>query len=262
MNILKWGGLACVLALGAMVPVLPAAADDSPLKIGVDGSYPPFSQTGKGGKLTGFDIDIANALCEEIKARCELVPMGNWADVIPAVEAGKYDFAVASMSITDERLKRIDFTNKYYQAPAKFVAKDGTKVASIADLAGKRIGVQEGTTHSDFLLARFTGTARITTYPTLDAALEDLEKGRLDVVMGDSLALEVGFLETKAGKGFAFVGPDFSEPAWFGMGNGIALPKQRDALREKLNRAISNLRSDGRYQTIAAKYFQFDIYGQ
>lgn len=233
------------------------------LKIGVDGRYPPFSAIDKGGKLSGFDVEIARALCERIRAKCDLVVMENWAEVLPSVEAGRYDAVVASMSITEERLRRVAFTNKYYQVPAKFVAKKGSKIGpTMADLAGKRIGVQSGTTHADFVKGQLAGTARIREYPTLPAALDQLERGELDVVLADSLALKIGFLDAKEGKEYEFVGPAFSNPRYFGMGNGIALPKSRIDLKLKLNQAIAAIRADGTYQKIAGKYFDFDIYGE
>jgi arginine/ornithine transport system substrate-binding protein len=220
------------------------------LRIGVDGRYPPFSTIDKGGKLSGFDVDIARALCERIQAKCELVVMENWAEVLPSVEAGRYDAVVASMSITEERLRRVAFTNKYYQVPAKFVARKGAKVTGPGDLAGKRIGVQGGTTHADFVRSQLGGSARVREFPTLPAALDQLERGELDLVLADSLALQAGFLNSKEGKDYEFVGPAFSNPRFFGMGNGIALPKGRTDLKTRLNQAIAAIRADGTYQKI------------
>src|SRR5690606_36384301 len=128
-----------------------ASAQDLTLKIGTEGAYPPFNNLTADGKLEGFDIDIANALCEEMKAKCEFVTQ-DWDGIIPALQAGKFDAIIASMSITEKRKKQIDLTNKYYNTPpAVAVTKDST-IADVtpAGLAGKSIGVQGSTTHSNF----------------------------------------------------------------------------------------------------------------
>src|SRR3954467_14777223 len=101
---------AFALSIGA------ANAEDKVLKIGTEGAYPPFNNLTADGKLVGFDVDIAQALCDEMKVKCEFVPQ-DWDGIMPAVQAGKCDAIVASMSITDERKKKVDFTNKYYNTP-------------------------------------------------------------------------------------------------------------------------------------------------
>ena len=251
--------LGIVLALAAGGP---AAAQGGVLRIGIDGTYPPFSSVEKGGKLTGFDVDIAQALCKQMQAKCQLVKMKDWYNLIPSIQAGEFDVVVASMSITPERQQKIDFTDRYYTTPVKLVARQGSGIAGTpASLQGRRLGVQRGTTHETYALAKLGGIAQLQSFDTLDQALGELAAGRLDVVMGDSLALLKGFLAEKRGKGFEFVGPEFTDPAYFGAGLGIALPKQRDELRNRLNQALAEIRANGTYRTIAAKYFPFDIYG-
>src|SRR3546814_11487332 len=98
------------------------------VRIGVEGAYPPFSEVTPDGKLVGFDIDIANALCEEMKVECELITQ-DWDGIIPALQARKYDAIIASMPITDERKEKVDFTNQYNTTTAKFVPKKGTGIA-------------------------------------------------------------------------------------------------------------------------------------
>ena len=121
------------------------------LQIAVEGEYPPFNTTDKKGRLVGFDVDIANALCKSINASCVLVKQ-RWDRMIPDLVAGKYDLVVSSMSITAERRQKIDFTDPYYQSPAKFVAKKGTDLTiSPAGLKGQRIGVQRATIHEQYL---------------------------------------------------------------------------------------------------------------
>ena len=122
--------------------VVNAQVDSKKLRIGVEGAYPPFSQMGADGKLVGFDIDIANAICKEMKADCTLVTQ-DFDGMIPGLLAKKIDAVIASMSITEERKRSVDFSEKYYQTPGRFVAKADSKLEVTAEgLKGKRIGVQ------------------------------------------------------------------------------------------------------------------------
>lgn len=253
------------LALASMVVAATtggALAQGGVIKIGIDGSYPPFSNVEKGGKMSGFDVEIAQALCLQMKAKCQLVKMKDWYNLLPSIQSGEFDAVVASMSITPERLEKIAFTDRYYTTPVKLVAKKGSRIAGTPDsLTGRKIGVQIATTHEAFVAAQLGTRTNIVRFDTLDAALTSLGAGKVDAVMADALALQKGFLATKEGKGFEFIGPEFSDPAYFGPGIGIGLPKQKDELRQRMNLALAEIRANGTYQTIAAKYFQFDIYG-
>ena len=230
------------------------------VRIGTEGAYPPFNAIDSDGNLVGFDVDIANALCAAAELTCEFV-VQDWDGIIPGLIAKKYDAIVASMSITEERKEKVDFTKKYYNTPAKFVAKDGASFDfSEAGLAGKAIGVQRATIHENFLRDNFK-QSDIRAYATQDEANQDLVSGRVELVLADSVALLDGFLSTDAGQGYGFVGPSYSDPQWFGEGIGIAVRKGEDELREKLNAAIDQIRADGTYKTINEKYFDFDVYG-
>jgi lysine-arginine-ornithine-binding protein len=236
------------------------AQDQRQVKIGTEGAYPPFNSIDTDGQLVGFDIDIAKALCAAANFECEFV-VQDWDGIIPGLIAKKYDAIVASMSITDKRREVVDFTNKYYLTPAKFVAAKGADFDfTPAGLAGRTIGVQRATTHENFARAQFPEAA-VRTYATQDEANADLVSGRLDLVMADSVALFEGFLKTDPGKEFAFVGPDYHDPKYHGEGAGIALRKGEDDLRLAFDQAIEKIRADGTYQAINQKYFDFDVYG-
>jgi arginine/ornithine transport system substrate-binding protein len=256
------GRLALALAALMLLGGQAAQAAGQALRIGVDGTYPPFSEVAKGGEFSGFDVEIAKALCEHMEVECRLVALDNWATVMPDLNAGKYDAVVASMSITPERQQRVDFTKKYYHAPAVFIARKGT-VPSFSEEAmkGRKVGVQRSTTHDGFLAGRYGGHCEITRFDTLGKALDALVAGEVELVMADSLALQKGFLQTRAGRDFAIVGPSFTDPYWFGSGNGIALPKGSADLKARFDRAIDALLANGTYKTIASRYFPFDIYG-
>ncbi|BCX17032.1 MAG: ABC transporter substrate-binding protein [Geminicoccaceae bacterium] len=254
---------ALLLVAGALaLAATPLAAKDwKKIRIGVEGAYPPFSEVGPDGKLKGFDIDIAYALCAKIGAECELV-MQDWDGMIPALLAKKFDAIVASMSITEERKKRVDFTDKYYQTPARFVRKKGSGIEITKEgLKGKRIGVQRATIHDNYLTDNYGDTVEIVRYGTQDEANLDMLAGRVDLLLADSIALLDGFLKTEKGKDFEFVGPELRDKKWFGEGAGIAVRKEDQDLKRLLNEAIKAIRADGTYDAIAKKYFDFDIYG-
>jgi lysine-arginine-ornithine-binding protein len=247
--------IAAVLALG-----LSFSASAETLRIGVEGAYKPFSWKEADGTLKGFDIDIAMALCAEMKRDCKLVEQ-DWDGIIPALLAKKYDAIIASMSITDERKKRVDFSNKYYNTPGKFVTAKGSGLKiSKSGLDGKRVGVQRGTTHQCNLEKLYPG-AEVVMYATQEEVFQDLAIGRIDAQISDSIAADEGFLMTDSGKDYEFVGADQTDRECYGEGAGIAIRKNDGKLRDAFNKAIKAIRQDGTYQKINAKYFDFDIYG-
>ena len=252
-------GLMAAAAL-AMLATSVHAQDKRKVKIGTEGAYPPFNSIDTDGKLVGFDIDIAKALCAAANFECEFV-VQDWDGIIPGLLAKKYDAIVASMSITEQRKEVVDFTNKYYLTPAKFIGAKGSEFDfSPEGLAGVAIGVQRATTHENFARAKFP-EADVRPYATQDEANADLVSGRIDLVMANSVALLEGFLKTDAGKDFEFVGPDYYDPKYHGEGAGIAIRKGEDDLRLALDEAIDQIRADGTYQAINEKYFDFDVYG-
>ena len=238
------------------------AMEKMKVRMGTEGAYAPFNAVDKDGKLYGFDIDIGNAICAAANFECSWVTQ-NWDGIIPGLIAEKFDTIIASMSITEERKKKVDFTKKYYSTPARFVTADANKGVEItkANLKDKVIGVQEGTVSDHFVTDNFGDTAKIKRYEKQDQANLDLTSGRLDYVFADSVVLSDGFLKTPRGKGYGFVGPNYSDQKWFGEGIGIAVRKGEDKLREAINAAIAKIRADGTYAKIQAKYFDFDVYG-
>ncbi|MBZ8134166.1 ABC transporter substrate-binding protein [Afifella sp. IM 167] len=251
--------LAAAAALLAIAAV-PAAAQEK-IRIGTEGAYPPFNELTSDGKLQGFDIDIAKALCDEMKVECEFVTQ-DWEGIIPALLAGKYDAIIASMSITDERKEKVDFTNKYYNTPpAIAVAKDSDMTeATEESMQGKALGAQASTTHSNYAQAHFSG-ADIKLYPTADEYKLDLSSGRLDAVIDDVVVLSE-WVKSEDGACCKILTTLPIDPVINGEGAGIALRKGEDELREKFNTAILALRENGKYKEINDKYFDFDVYGE
>ncbi|CAK2747429.1 lysine/arginine/ornithine ABC transporter periplasmic binding protein [Vibrio crassostreae] len=230
------------------------------VRFGIEGAYPPFSWTEADGSLKGFDVDMANALCTEMQVKCKIVAQ-DWDGIIPSLLARKYDAIIAAMSITEERKKKIDFTGKYALIPNKFIAKKGAGL-NFDDLSGQKIAVQRATTHDKYLTDNYGDTVEIVRYGSFDEAYLDLANGRVAAVLGDASALEEGVLNKAGGEDYEFVGPSLTDPKWFGEGFGIALRKQDKDLTKQLDAAILSLREKGIYQDIAAKYFNYDVYGQ
>ncbi len=250
-------------AIGVAILGMTASSADAGMKVrmGTEGAYPPFNFTDDQGKLQGFDVDIGNAICAAAKFECTWV-VQDWDGIIPGLLAKKYDTIIASMSITEERKKKVDFSTKYYNTPAKFFAKAGSgyKITK-PGLKGKSVGVQRATIHENFLRDNFGDVVTVKAYATQEDVYLDMTSGRLDLGIADSVAVDDGFLKTDAGKGFEFVGPSFSDPKWFGMGAGVAIRKGQDELRNAINAAIAQIRADGTYKKINDKYFEFDVFG-
>ena len=253
--------ISLLIALFAFAFNTAQAKEWKQIRIGVEGAYPPFSKTEEDGSVTGFDIDIANALCAELEAKCTLVKQ-DWDGIIPALLGRKFDAIIATMDITEERKKKVAFTKKYQHIPARFVAKKGTAYEGTeAFMDGKKIGVQRATTMDLYISDNFP-SAKIKRYGSADEAYLDLKAGRVDYVMADSAAISDGLLAKEGGDKFEFVGPKLNDPKWFGYGAGIAIRKQDTDLAEQLNKAIDAIRADGTYKKIQDQYFTFDVYGQ
>jgi len=247
---------ALVLAMGTV-----HAKEWKKVRIGVEGAYPPFSYTTPEGELAGFDIDIAKALVAAMGAEVELVAQ-DWDGIIPALLTKKYDAIIASMSITEERKKKVAFSNKYYQTPAKFVCKKGAMAEfSRENITGKKVGVQRATIHDNYLTDNYGKDVEVVRYGSQDEAYLDLVAGRVDMLLADSIALSDGFLKKPDGQAYQFIGPDLTDPRWFGDGAGIAIRKGDKDLVEMFNKAIDKIRGDGTYKKIQDKYFDFNVYG-
>lgn len=237
------------------------ANDWKKIRVGVEGAYPPFSLITPDGKLEGFDIDMAKAIVAAAGADVELV-VSDWDGIIPGLIAKKFDCIVASMSITEERKKKVAFTHKYYQTPAKFVVKKGLiKEFSKDSIKDKSVGVQRATIHDKYLTDNYGSDVNVKRYGTQDEVYLDLTAGRIDMFLSDSIAASEGFLQKAEGKDYEFIGPDLVDPKWFGDGAGIACRQEDTDLVNKLNAAIDKIRADGTYKKIQDKYFDFNVYG-
>lgn len=247
--------IACVAALMSTSVVA------KEVRLASDFTYPPFNYKNSDGVPVGFDIEIADALCAQAKLDCVWVSQG-WDALIPSLLSRKSDVIMASMRITEERKKKILFTNKYYQTPARFVAQASSRFTiDKAGLDGKVIGVQQGTIHDRYVTDKFGDIAEIKRYTGQDEVYIDMANQRLDATFGNSDQLALAFLDTKQGNGFEFKGEAVTDKAYIGEGTALALRQQDTELAEKFNQAIIAIRNNGTYDKIASKYFTFDIYG-
>ena len=238
------------------------AAMAAPLKIGVAAEpYPPFTSPDAAGNWVGWEVDFMHAICKQAALDCVITPTA-WDGIIPALTSGQIDVIMSSMTITAERAKTIDFSDRYYKTPAMVVvAKDATITPDADGLKGKIVGVQVSTIHADYTQKYFAPVAaEVKTYQTQDEANQDLAAGRLDAIMADSIALDT-FLKSDAGKACCkSAGNVKDDPEILGQGVGFGLRKG-DPLKDKLNAAIKAIRADGTYDAITKKYFDFDVYG-
>jgi polar amino acid transport system substrate-binding protein len=235
-----------------------ALADAEKYVIGTDSTYPPFEFVDASGTVKGFDIDIAKALCTEMKADCSFVST-DWDGIIPALNARKFDMIVSSMAITPERLKLVDFSDHFYRTPpAVAVPKDST-LTDVAGLKGKVIGAQISTTNVNYAEKHLADT-ELKLYPTADEYKLDVAAGRVDAVIDDIVVLS-DWIKSADGACCKILTTLPIDKEINGNGAGIAIRKG-DPLKEKLNAAIAAIRASGEYKKIQDRYFDFDVYGE
>src|SRR5690554_3277002 len=230
-----------------------AHADERNLRIAFDVPYEPFEYKDENGDLTGFEVDLARAMCEEVKANCELVVQA-WDGMIPGLLARKFDAIMSSMSITPERAERVLFSEPYYITPGGWFARNDfdTDVTDKAAMKGKTVGVQRGTTMDTFVTEELGNVVTVKRYTTADDMVLDLEGQRLDVVFLD---YPVGEQTLMNRDGFKEVG----EPVKLGDGVGVAMRKRDKEMAEEINAALETLKNDGTYDAIMKKYFAYDV---
>lgn len=240
-----------------LVLALPASA--APLRVGVYGQDPPLSFTDENGRLSGFDIDFARALCRQARLECELV-QSDWGELLPGLVQRRLDAVVASVSITDARRELVAFTRPYYDSPGRFVARAGRfPDLDPARLSGVRIGLRRGTTFDRYATDNLADRVEIYRYSTQPDALADLILGRTDLVIGDHIALVEGFLSIQGDAGFELVGPPLSDRRWFGDGIGVAVAAGDAALLKLLDDAVGMLHENGAFDLIRRRWFDYEI---
>lgn len=217
--------------------------------------YPPFNYTGPDGNPAGLNVDIARMICEEVKAACT-IQMRRFDTLLEGLEQNRGDAVIASMAATPEARQRADFTDPYYQTPARFVARKDLKIDQVKPetLEGKKVAVVAGTAHEAYLRKLFTDVD-VRPYPTSEAARAALRAGAVDLLFGDGIALSFWLNGTDSAGCCAFLGGPFLESRYFGEGVGIAVRRGNDALRMALNWALFRLWETGRFTDLWLRYF-------
>ena len=263
-------------SVAALMIFFSSAQADS-IRIGTEGAYPPWNAKDESGKLIGFEVELANWLCIYMETDCTLVEQ-DWDGMIPGLIMRKYDAIMAGMSITDERMKTINFSQGYADEVASLAVMKGSSLEGLdtpdginlslggsdvkaalktltGALAGKTVCVQTATIHQNFLESGDVGSVKVRTYKTQDEVNLDLTAGRCDAALAAAVAFS-DYAE-KSGKPVVLTGPTFSGGA-FGNGVGVGIRKDDTALLSDFNKAIDKARKTGKISELAIKWFGFD----
>ncbi|WP_244670547.1 transporter substrate-binding domain-containing protein [Rhodoplanes elegans] len=217
--------------------------------------YPPFNYAGPDGNPAGFNIDLARAICDELKIACT-IQMRRFDTLVESLTENRGDAAIASIAVMPETRKKIDFSDPYYRPVARFAARRGAGLDTVLPerVEGKKIAVVAGTAHEAYLKALFT-EAELKPYPTAEDARAALQKGEVDLLFGDGYGLAFWLNGADAGGCCTFVGGPFVESRYFGEGVGIAVKKGNDQLRMAMNWALFRLWEKGKFADLWLKYF-------
>ncbi len=217
--------------------------------------YPPFNFTGPDGNPAGFNVDLARLICDEIKVSCT-IQMRRFETLVDSLAANRGDAVIASLAATPQLRARVDFSDPYYRAPARFVSRRDAVLPEIRPefLEGKKVGAIAGSAHEAFLKAQFTD-AQIVSYPNDDALRLALRRGEVDDIFGDAISLAFWINGTDSADCCAFSGGPFVDSRYFGEGIGIAVRKGNDVLRQALNWAMFRIWEKGRYTDLWLRYF-------
>ncbi|MDR5860000.1 transporter substrate-binding domain-containing protein [Halomonas eurihalina] len=253
---MKLNKLLSIGVLGASMIAGVANAEVRDIRIGVDVPYEPMEYRTADGELTGFDIELGNAMCEEIGIECEWVVQG-WDGIIPGLMARKYDAIMSSMTINDKRREQVLFSDPYFTPPSAWFAPADSEITTPDEttLEDMSIGVQRGTLQDNYVTDMYGDVADVNRYATADDMVLDMDSGRLDIVFLDFPVGKSTLLDSEAGD-YKTVGEQITEPKqYFGDGFGIAFRKRDEALAEAFNEALATLKENGTYAEIEAKYF-------
>lgn len=233
------------LLLATLLAGSTALANAQDITFAMEASYPPFEMKNEKGEIFGFDVDVANAICKEIKANCTFQDIA-FDSLIQGLKAKRFDAAISAMDITEARSKQVSFSDAYYDSSASFIAVKGK-----ADLTtAKNIGVQNGTTFQQYVVAeakQYSPKA----YDSLQNAILDLKTGRIDIIFGDTAVLADMLAKEPT---LGFVGEKVTNKKYFGNGLGIAVNKSSKELLESLNKGLATIKANGEYQKIYDKW--------
>lgn len=241
-------------------PERPDLAGIRAIRFLTDDDYPPFHFLGPDGQLTGFNVDLARAICNELKLACT-IQARRWETLIPSLEEGRGDAVIASMADSEAARAKVELSIPYYRSPGRFVTpKDGPlQDATVAALGERRVAVAAGSAHAAFLKAFFPRLRQVPA-PDQDEALRLLAQGQADAAFGDGVGLALWLNGQTGAACCRFLGGAFFETRYFGAGAAIAFRKDGAQLRRAVDYALHRLAEQGIYQNLMLKYFPVGFY--
>lgn len=258
--------LSGILSLCAALAAPAMAEEQAEVRIGTDGGYLPWTAITPEGKLTGFDIELAELVCERMERKCRFTTQP-WEGQIPALEQGKYDIVIGGISITPERQKRLSFTQSYANLPINFAAPKAAGLNGKANwdelraaLVGKTLGVQSGTQSQKFMDNELKGDVTIRLYDNQDSLNLDLLAGRIDAALAGRSPW-IALTKTEQGRPIEILAPDldYRQFKYLGVGVGGLMRKDEDTLRKAWDTVLCKLKAEGEVKRISEKWFGFDI---
>jgi polar amino acid transport system substrate-binding protein len=253
-------------AAAATIAVVSQAAAQEALKAGTECTYFPFNFRDSDGTLKGYDVDVGNELAKRLNIKIEWVCQ-KWDGMLPSLLSNKFDLILASMSITEERRQKIDFSEGYRLSIGQFVGPKAKglklfKADSTPDVAafkGVRVGLQRATTYDNWIQAKVPD-ATVVRYDAVEQMYLELKAGRVDVIMTNPMKTHLEFLSKPDGAGFEVIGPQLDEEKYFGKGAGVGIRKGNEALLKRIDTAIIAMKKDGTLDAFSKKYFPWAIY--
>lgn len=221
-----------------------------------DSDYPPFNYLDDEGTLTGFNVDVARAICLELDVSCD-VQSRDWKDLVPALKRGDTDAVIASLAITPRALADVDFTDRYFFSPARFATRKNhlpKLEATPVGLEAKRVGVLKGSVHEAYLKAFFRDSIP-QAFASPELAYDALQANKLDLIFADGTHLAFWLSGTNSKGCCELRGGPFFDPNYFGDGVGVAIRKGDLELKKLVNTAIRKMRENGQYQEILKRHF-------
>jgi polar amino acid transport system substrate-binding protein len=230
------------------------------LRFVTETDYPPFNYYDEDGVLTGFNVDLARAICAELEVNCEVNPQ-EWSNLVKTVQGEQADAVIASMAITPATIEQVDFTDGYYATPAKFVTRANSTLTDITPeaLEDIKVGVIKDTAHEKYL-RDFFAESEIVAFDTDEVLRAALKGGQVEAVFGDAITLMFWLNGQEAEGCCQFRGRGYLESRYFGEGVGIAVAKGNIRLKEVLNYALARVRASGRFEELLLRYFPLAIY--
>ncbi len=274
----KAAGFAAIALLFGLLagssPVL-AQSTDNPLAAGsqsadptrrvvvrfvTESDFPPFNFYDEDGVLVGFNVDVARAICLELSTACD-IKVRPWGELFLTLKRGEADAVIASHTVTPQALMQVDFTDRYFFTPGRFVGRRDAKdlVISPDGLEDKRIGVARGTAHEAYLREYFLNSS-IQVFENPELARDALKQGKVDLIFDDGISLAFWLHGTASRNCCDTKGGPYLEPKYFGDGIAIAVPKNDPQIKDLINQALKRLHETGRFQELVERYFPIAIY--